>query len=102
MAVSDDSAVLPQRTPFCESDSDSELGAFFRTWQTAPSLVAFSSGPERPQSTSPAGSSSPAAAAAAADPQLLSLSQQLHNFQLKSREFDEMIQQLSETEPEAK
>ncbi|XP_037086810.1 autophagy-related protein 13 homolog [Pollicipes pollicipes] len=90
-AAPDDFVMVELRTPFSESDSDSELGAFFRQWQAAPTLPTVA---ERRRSL---GSAAPAV-----DPQLVSLTHQLQTFQLKSREYDEMIAQLSQTELDGK
>ena len=92
--------VCPQRTPFSETSSDSELGAFFRHWQAAPPLASLAGGTPAapaPAATATAGTPPPPQAPAP-DQQVVTLSEQLARFALKAQEYDEMIAELESNE----
>lgn len=67
-----------QKTPFAETNAKSELGKFYREWQTAPPLQTFSDLPTLAE-------------------QVQDLAQQLETFESNIPEYDDVLQSLCQS-----
>lgn len=66
---------LSQKTPFANTTTNSELGMFYREWQTAPPLKTFTDLPPLSE-------------------QVQDLSKQLENYESDMKQYDDVLQSL--------
>ncbi|KAK4877724.1 hypothetical protein RN001_010230 [Aquatica leii] len=78
MSTNDDFIMVDLKTPFASKNANAELGMFYREWQTAPPLQAFTNIPTLAE-------------------QVQDLTKQLENFESDMNKYDDMLMSLCQS-----